>query len=557
MQRSWINRGDRLQRFRRRRNLDKVTAHPIPQASAFMPLRLWHRLFLAFAALSILAMATFALLQTRSFQHGFLDYVNRLEREKVETMAHSLESAYAANGSWDFLRGDTPKLMRTLELATPGGPGRPRGGPQQRDVAGTDEASTDEAWRRPSRDRPPPLGGANDRRPPPPEGRWPPPGDGPPGPGNRPRPLRPAHDLPPRLLLLDAADDVVAGNARLTGEMQTIELRNGGESIGRLLLAPLPRLRSDLDLQFAQQQRQQMAVIALIVLLSALALAWALSRWLLHPVRELAAGTRALSAGDFAARIPATRSDELGALAKDFNALAATLEHHRDARRQWGADIAHELRTPISVLSGEIQALQDGIRISGPDTLASLQAECARLQHLVEDLYHLSLSDAGGLSYRFEPVDLAELVREASHTHAGAMQAAGLDLRLAPLPDACPLARADKARLRQLLDNLLSNTMRYTDRPGHVRVGILRDGDRWTLRMDDTAPGVPAAALPHLFERMYRVEPSRSRRFGGAGLGLAICRNIVEAHGGRIDASASPEGGLRIDISLPVAGEQT
>ena len=160
-----------------------------------MPLRLWHRLFLAFAALSILAMATFALLQTRSFQHGFLDYVNRLEREKVETMAHSLESAYAANGSWDFLRGDTPKLMRTLELAPPGGPGRPRGGPQQRDVAGTDEAGTDEAWRRPSRDRPPPLGGANDRRPPPPEGRWPPPGDGPPGPGNRPRPLRPPRSV--------------------------------------------------------------------------------------------------------------------------------------------------------------------------------------------------------------------------------------------------------------------------------------------------------------------------------------------------------------------------
>ena len=532
-----------------------------------MPLRLWHRLFLAFAALSILAMATFALLQTRSFQHGFLDYVNRLEREKVETMAHSLEGAYAAHGSWDFLRGDTPQLMRTLELTPPGGPGRPGSGAQPRETAGADEA-----WWRPPRDRPPPRfgdgrgppppGGANSRRPPPPgpppsDDRWPPRRDNPPpGPENRPRPLRAAHDLPPRLLLLDNAEQVIAGNPRVTGEVQTIELRHSGERIGRLLLAPLPRLRSDIDLNFARQQRQQMAVIALIVLLSALALAWALSRWLLHPVRELAAGTRALSAGDFSARIPASRSDELGALAKDFNALAATLEHHRDARRQWDADIAHELRTPIGVLSGEIQALQDGIRTPGPDTLASLQAECARLQHLVEDLYQLSLSDAGALSYRFEPVDLAELVREAAQAHAGAMQAAGLDLRLAPLPDACPLARADRARLRQLLDNLLSNAMRYTDRPGHVRIGILRDGERWTLRMDDTAPGVPAAALPHLFERMYRVEPSRSRRFGGAGLGLAICRNIVEAHGGRIDASASPDGGLRIDISLPVAGAQ-
>lgn len=532
-----------------------------------MPLRLWHRLFLAFAALSILAMATFAFLQTRSFQYGFLDYVNRLEQEKVENMARSLESAYAARGNWDFLRGDTAQLMRTLELAPTRGFGRPDGAPQQGEAASSDDARQ---WpprkRQPPRFRdglgPPPLGDANGRRPrprgPPPDGRWSPRDDNmPPRLENRPRPQRQAHDLPPRLLLLDAAEDVVAGNPRVGVEARTIELRHDGERIGSLLLAPLPRLRSDLDLDFARQQRQQMAVIALIVLLSALALAWALSRWLLNPIRELAAGTQALSAGDFAARIPANRSDELGALAKDFNALAATLEHHRDARRQWGADIAHELRTPITVLSGEIQALQDGIRTPGPDTLASLQAECARLQHLVEDLYQLSLSDAGALSYRFEPIDLAELVRVAAQAHVGAMQAAGLDLRLAPLPDACPLARADKARLRQLLDNLLSNAMRYTDRPGHVRIEILRDGDRWTLRMDDTAPGVPATALPHLFERMYRVEPSRSRRFGGAGLGLAICRNIVEAHGGRIDASASPDGGLRIDISLPSKGTHT
>lgn len=522
-----------------------------------MSLRLWHRLFLAFAALSILAMATFALLQTRSFQNGFLDYVNRLEREKVEGMAHTLENAYAAHGSWDFLRGDTPQLMRTLDLAPPRGPNAPDGPPPD---AANDSANGRENdrsdvgrpgrrpadWRPPPRDRPPPPF-ADDRRPP----RGP---DAPPQRNAGARPLRPAHDLPPRLLLLDADGDIVAGNPRLPRDAQTIALMHQGMSVGRLLLAPLPRLRSDLDLEFARQQRQQMAVIALVVLLAALVLAWALSRWLLRPVRALAAGTHALSSGDFTARIPDTRGDELGALAKDFNALAETLERHRDARRQWDADIAHELRTPISVLSGEIQALQDGIRSVGPDTLASLQAECARLLRLVEDLYQLSLSDAGALSYRFEPVDLADVVREAALAHAGAMQAAGLTLDLQPLPDACPLARADRARLRQLLDNLLSNATRYTDAPGRVRVGVERDGETWRLRIDDTAPGVPPSALPHLFERMYRVEPSRSRRFGGAGLGLAICRNIVEAHGGRIDASASPDGGLRIAIALPAAG---
>lgn len=521
-----------------------------------MSLRLWHRLFLAFAALSILAMATFALLQTRSFQNGFLDYVNRLEREKVEGMAHTLETAYVAHGSWDFLRGDTPQLMRMLDLAPQRGPNAPDGPPPdaandrangredgRREDARRDDRPAD--WPPPPRDRPPPPF-ADDRRPP----RGP---DAPPR-GAGPRPLRPAHDLPPRLLLLDADGGIVAGNPRLPRDARAIALMHQDQIVGRLLLAPLPRLRSDLDLEFAHQQRQQMAVIALVVLLTALALAWALSRWLLRPVRALAAGTHALSSGDFTARIPGTRSDELGALAKDFNTLAETLERHRDARRQWDADIAHELRTPISVLSGEIQALQDGIRSVGPDTLASLQAECARLLRLVEDLYQLSLSDAGALSYRFEPVDLADVVREAAQAHAGAIQAAGLTLELQPLPDACTLARGDRARLRQLLDNLLSNATRYTDAPGRVQVGVERDGETWRLRIDDTAPGVPPSALPHLFERMYRVEPSRSRRFGGAGLGLAICRNIVEAHGGRIDASASPDGGLRIVIALPAAG---
>jgi two-component system, OmpR family, sensor histidine kinase BaeS len=522
-----------------------------------MSLRLWHRLFLAFAALSILAMAAFALLQARSFQNGFLDYVNRLEREKIEGMTHRLEGAYAANGSWDFLRDDTRRMMRTLELAPSGASGISA---HTQPIA-TAPAREAAEWPTP-RDRPRPHG-RDGRRPPPPDHPWQPRNGRPPPPEREPppseqdggtRPRRPAHDLQPRLLLLDAAGGTVAGNPRLARDVQSINILYNNQIIGRLLLAPLPRLHSDMDLAFAREQRQHMAIIALIVLLAALALAWALSRWLLHPVRALAAGTHALSSGDFSTRIPGTRSDELGALAKDFNALAETLERHRDARRQWGADIAHELRTPISVLSGEIQALQDGIRSVGPATLGSLQAECARLLHLVEDLYQLSLSDAGALSYRFEPVDLVVVVSEAVQAYVGAMQVAELELRLLPLPDACPLARADKARLRQLLDNLLSNAMRYTDPAGHVQLGITREGETWRLRIDDTAPGVPPSAQPHLFERMYRVEPSRSRQFGGAGLGLAICRNIVEAHGGRIDASPSPEGGLRIDIALPVSG---
>lgn len=489
-----------------------------------MSLRLWHRLFLAFASVSVVALAVFAALQGRSLQEGFLGYVNRLERERLQAASTHLSDAYARHGDWRFLRGDTPRLLRLLSLDTPFGE-PPAGPPAQPPGPGSDPAGF------------PPPGPPRDRRPfPPPPPRYAP-GIG--------------IDLRPRLLLLDAQGEVVAGNPGVPRDVVEIPILDGGAVVGHLLIAPVPRLSEDVDLDFVRQQRLHIAWLALAVLLCALPVAWALSRWLLRPVRALTAGTRALAAGDYAARIDATRSDELGALARDFNALASALERHRDARRQWSADIAHELRTPISVLSGEIQALQDGVRAVDAERLASLQAECSRLRSLVEDLYQLSLSEAGALSYRFEPMDLAEVVRDAVRAHEDGLREDGLLLQAPTAFTPCPLARGDRARLRQLLDNLLANARRYTDRPGTVSIALARERDGCRLTIEDSAPGVPDAALPHLFERLYRVEPSRSRKFGGAGLGLAICRNIVEAHGGRIVAVHSPLGGLRIDITLP------
>ncbi len=501
-----------------------------------MSLRLWHRLLLAFVVLGIAALATFALLQERSFQRGFLDYVNRLEREKIDTGAGHLARAFARHGDWGFLIGDTPRLMRLLELG-PGErmgerPGRPPGeGPRPPRPGPRDFPDGPPRDLAPGPDGPPPF--AADGRPP--------------------RPPRPGLgvNLRPRLLLLDADGRVVAGNPQVPRNAPAVDVVSDGVVVGRLLVAPLPRLREDIDLEFAREQRRHMLWIAAAVLLVCLPLSWLLSRWLLRPVRALADGTRALAAGDYAARIRIDRDDELGALGRDFNALAAALEKHRDARRQWGADIAHELRTPISVLAGEIQALQDGVRTVDAERLASLQAECQRLRALVDDLYQLALSDAGALSYRFEPVDLAQLIREAARTHAGVMRDAGLTLIENAVPATATMARGDAARLRQLLDNLLGNALRYTDRPGQVVMALDPVPNGWRLRIDDSAPGVSDEALPHLFERLYRAEPSRSRRHGGAGLGLSICRNIVEAHGGTITAAHSPEGGLRIELVLP------
>jgi two-component system sensor histidine kinase BaeS len=319
--------------------------------------------------------------------------------------------------------------------------------------------------------------------------------------------------------------------------------------IGTLRLAPMPQISSATDVAFAQAQSRSAVIAGVAILIGALVLSFALARWLLAPVRALASGTRALAAGDFSRRIDSPRNDELGALSRDFDNLAATLERHRDERRQWGADIAHELRTPLSILRGEIQALQDGVRTVTPTALDSLQSECGRLGALIEDLYQLSLADAGALEYRFEKTEFDELVRDSVASHREAYGAAGLTLEEnieSPI-----VIDGDARRLTQLLDNLLTNSRRYTDAPGRVRVSLLIDHTVVRLAVDDTAPGVPASALPHLFDRLFRVEQSRSRAAGGAGLGLAICKAIVEAHHGTIAAESPVLGGLRIAIELP------
>ena len=355
----------------------------------------------------------------------------------------------------------------------------------------------------------------------------------------------------PRLALFDIAGERVAGSPRVAPNAASLPIVVDGRTVGTLRLAPMPQISGATDLAFAQTQLQSALVAGAAVLIGALVLAFALARWLLAPVRALAAGTHALAAGDFSQRIGARRSDELGELARDFDRLAATLEQHRDARRQWGADIAHELRTPLSILRGEIQALQDGVRPVSPQALDSLHTECERLGHLIEDLYQLALADAGALEYRFERLDFAALVAEAIDLQRPGCADAGL--RLEGKITGPAYLRGDARRLAQLIDNLLANARRYTDAPGKIAIVLSASAAQTRLTIDDTPPGVPDAALAHLFERLYRVDSSRTRGTGGAGLGLAICRAIVDAHGGSIRAEHSALGGVRVVVEFPGA----
>ena len=482
-----------------------------------MQLRLWQRLFLALAVLSGAALLGFAAWQEHSFRRGFLGYLDEVSKQRLAPSVTRLTAAYAQHGDWNFLRDDPAQFAELIEPAPPHFSHGPRN------------------------DNPPP--------PPPPDDDGPRPGEQPAPPhGGHPPPRGPG-DLMQRIELIDAAGAYVAGNPNVHVDVAELPIELDGRVIGTLRLAPMPQISSATDMAFAQAQSRSAAIAGAAILIGALVLSFTLARWLLAPVRALASGTRALTAGDFSRRIDSTRNDELGALSRDFNHLAATLERHRDERRQWGADIAHELRTPLSILRGEIQALQDGVRTVTPPALDSLQAECGRLGALIEDLYQLSLADAGALDYRFEQTQFNELVRDSIASHREVCAVAGLTLEE---NIESPIAiEGDARRLTQLLDNLLTNSRRYTDAPGRVRVSLLADHAVVRLAVDDTAPGVPSSALPQLFDRLFRVEQSRSRAAGGAGLGLAICKAIVEAHHGTIAAEPSVLGGLRIAIELP------
>ncbi len=324
-----------------------------------------------------------------------------------------------------------------------------------------------------------------------------------------------------------------------------------GRIVGSLVFQPLPSLESSWDLEFARSQLISGIATALVVLLLATLASMIFARRLVAPLRWMADRAKRIADGDYAARVGGDRSDEIGELGRDFDAMAEALQANRDARQRWTAEISHELRTPIAVMRAELDALEDGVRKFDAGALHSLSGETTRLTRLVEDLYQLSLADAGALAYRFEELDLGLLLRETVEANAAAFSKAGLQVELDLAPHA--MVRADGGRTRQLFANLCANSCRYTDAGGRVRVSLQPQGNRWLLHWDDSAPGVPTDALPRLFDPLYRVDVSRSRAAGGAGLGLAIVRRIADAHGAMIAAEASPLGGVRIVMEWPKA----
>ncbi|WP_428929238.1 ATP-binding protein [Marinibacterium sp. SX1] len=356
--------------------------------------------------------------------------------------------------------------------------------------------------------------------------------------------------LPDRLALITGDGRVVAGGAMGDTHAERILRDAHGRVLGRLRLSQ-PGIRPEpADSAFLAAQFRAIGLTAAIALLCASAVAWFMARQFLAPIRRIGLHVARLTEGDLSSRLHATRGDELGRMMQDHDTLAERLDAVRRREKQWISDTSHELKTPLSVLRAQIEALQDGIRPASGEALDRMHHAVMRLSRLTDDLSLLSRSDEGRLPLSLIPLDLCALAREAADDLRPRCRSAGL--RLLAHRGPALVVRADPVRLRQVIDNLLDNACRYTDRPGRIDIRCRHAGTMAELTVSDTAPCPAPAALPGLFDRFRRGETSRARSHGGSGLGLSICRALLTAQGGTITAAPSDSGGLAVTIQIPL-----
>jgi len=456
------------------------------------------KLFVAVAITTGLVIAFMAFAMRYHFRHDFLNYINSTELNSLSRLADRLKKVYEEQGSWEFIR-ENPRLGRRMM----------RGFGRDSQINAENQQENSAAG------------------------------------------MHNMHLLH-RVNLLDEEQRLLVGRRDMLKDAKLVAVKSdSGQTIAWLSYQPATGLSEAVDIQFQQSQINTGIAISLVVLLFASLFAWILSRQFLSRIRQLATATRNLSLGELETRIAVKGQDEFGQLMQDFNRLATSLSDQEQARHRWLADISHELRTPVAVLRGEIEALQDGIRSIDANTLSSLHGEVLRINTLIDDLYQLALSDIGELSFEMTQLDLSALLKDVIESYVGQCQQKSLKIDSEFTGCADVKILGDENRMRQLFANLFQNSIRYTDNDGSIRIECQVTNSKVMVHWMDSKPGVGDEELTRLFDRLYRVDPSRSRQAGGAGLGLSICKNIVSAHGGTISATHSSLGGVCITVSLP------
>ena len=356
-----------------------------------------------------------------------------------------------------------------------------------------------------------------------------------------------------RVSLLDENKKYVIGRTTAPVEVSSafpIEL--DGERIGWLNLRD-DKFHIPLDRAFAEDRISLYYIIGGIYLFILILITFLFSKQILKPITQLAEATKRLSQRKFDVRIPVKSSDELGNLAVYFNHMAQKLEDYERNQKQWLTDTSHELRTPLSVLICQIDALNDGIQKPDKDSLAALGNEARHLMKLVNDLSDISLIESGALALKKALIKPLPILSEEIYFFQKRFEDNNMSIEFEFDEGAADLQiTGDYNRLKQLFSNILENAIRYTKKPGKLFIRQTLNSRHIKFSFEDSGPGVPDESLPFLFNRLYRVDSSRSRKTGGSGLGLAICKSIAEMHNGKIQAQNVQGGGFMIEIMLPV-----
>ncbi len=380
------------------------------------------------------------------------------------------------------------------------------------------------------------------------------PGNQPGGPPGFP-PHRPENDL---FAIVDAAGRVVApsGPYRMGASVAPSERTQGvaivvaGQTVGYILTPERSGFRNPAEEQYLARTDRALGMATAIVIVIALSLGTVLTQLMIRPLQELTLATQQIAGGNLSHQVRVRSRDEIGILALQFNRMSADLARANQLRQQMTADIAHDLRTPLTVISGYLEALRDEVLKPTPARFATLYDETQILLHLVEDLHTLSLADAGELSLNRRPIILNDLLEHVAATYQHAAEQHGVALSVQPAANPSP-SLLDAEQITRVLRNLISNALRYTPERGQITLSAHTTAESTQLVVADTGSGIAAEHLGNIFERFYREDTSRHQATGGSGLGLAIVKSIVELHGGSIAVASAPGQGTTFTITLP------
>jgi two-component system sensor histidine kinase BaeS len=482
-------------------------------------LKLKYKIFLSISVILLAAIGSMVLLLEESFDRTFLAYVNNYEREAQNNLIANLGELYHLNGSWDFIR-DNQDLWNEV-VASNFARAKTTRDRNYEDLP-EQEVKTDPLLEN----------------------------------GESTLSGRERRFYRRNVALIDATRRHVIGLEDFEleeTEFKPITDNNRRDIVGFLAARPLVRILETPDIEFSNQQIRGFNIIAIVIAILCFILSIPLARFLVTRINTLGNATRELALGNYGVRIPDFANDELGKLSNDFNQLARSLEKNEKARRQWIADISHELRTPLAILRGEIEAIQDKIRQLTPETVDNLHSEVINLDRLVNDLHELSMSDIGALSYHKQRINLISILGQHVSIYHESFEDKHIKLDTNWSEKKPIFVLADQDRIGQLFSNLLTNSLRYSEENGKLEINVKEIAGSVLIQFNDSAPSVADEDIIKLFDRLFRVDSSRSRVTGGTGLGLAICKNIIEAHLGEITAEKSPLGGLQINIKLPLA----